>query len=146
VTIDQAVERVQFAYPQIYFACHTRHARTRSTAHQLSHRDATILVHLDRRTPVRLTRLAAHLGLAASTLSEAVAHLAALGYVQKTTDARDRRVTLLALTARGAVAVRASSVLEAPRLAVVLRRMTTADRARAIAGLQAIAEACRRRR
>jgi hypothetical protein len=25
VTVDHAVERVQFAYPQIYYACHTRH-------------------------------------------------------------------------------------------------------------------------
>ena len=49
MTIDQAVERVQFAYPQIYFACHARHERTRSTARELSARDSQIL---DRRRAI----------------------------------------------------------------------------------------------
>lgn len=146
MTIDQAVERVQFAYPQIYFACHTRHERGRSTAHQLSLRDAQILVHLDRNTPMTVTALARHLGLAASTLSEAITNLAALGYAEKTAVApRDRRAVGLRLTDKGVAAVRETSVLEGARLAAVLRRLAPSDRRRAIEGLSIFADACRRR-
>lgn len=143
MTIDQAVERVQFAYPQIYYACHTRHERQRSSAQQLSRRDSEILVHLDRRAPMRLSALARHLDLAASTLSEAIADLVTFGYVEKTAAEGDRRAIGLKLTPKGVAAVRATSVLEAARIAAVLRRMKPADRARAIDGLTALAEACR---
>jgi DNA-binding MarR family transcriptional regulator len=146
VTIDQAVERIHFAYPQIYFACHTRHERRRSTAHQLSMRDSQILAHLDRKTPTNVTALARHLGLAASTLSEAIKTLAALGYVEKTAGAsRDRRAVGLRLTDHGVTAVRETSVLESPRLAAALRRLNPADRRRAVDGLALFADACRRR-
>jgi DNA-binding MarR family transcriptional regulator len=110
VTIDQAVERLQFAYPQIYYACHTRHERRRSTDQHLSMRDSQILVHLDRRVPLTLGALAAHMDLAASTLSEAISHLESHGYVLKT-QARDRRRVALLLTPKGVNAVRATSVL-----------------------------------
>ena len=146
MTIDDDVERIQFAYPQIYFACHTRHERTRSTARELSARDSQILVHLDREVPAGLTELAGHLDLALSTLSEAIKHLTALGYVEKRAAKRgDRRAVGLTLTAKGAEAVRSTSVLEPSRLAAVLRRLTPADRRRAIDGLALFAEACRRR-
>ena len=75
MTLDQATERIQFCYPQVYYACHTRHARARSTAAHLSMRDSEILVHLDRSTPLTLTELASHMDLARSTLSEAVSKL-----------------------------------------------------------------------
>jgi DNA-binding MarR family transcriptional regulator len=146
VTIDQAVERIQFAYPQIYFACHTRHERTRSRERELSARDSQILVHLDREIPSGLTALAAHLDLALSTVSEAIKHLTALGYVEKRAGKRgDRRAVGLTLTEKGAEAVRSTSVLEPARLAAVLRRLKPADRRRAIDGLAIFADACRSR-
>jgi DNA-binding MarR family transcriptional regulator len=145
LTIDQAVERVQFSYPQIYFACHTRHDRRRSNAHRLSARDAEVLVHLNRREPVRLTSLARHLGLAASTLSTAIAHLERMGYVEKAVAPDDRRAVALRLTSQGVSAVRSASVLEPARLGAVLRRMTPVDRRCAIEGLSRLASACRRR-
>jgi len=146
VTIAEAVERIQFAYPQIYFACHTRHARTRSTAGELSARDSQILVHLDRETPAGITGLARHLDLALSTVSEAIKHLSALGYVEKRTGKRgDRRAVGLTLTEKGAAAVLSTSVLEPERLAAVLRRLKPADRNRAIDGLSVFAAACRTR-
>lgn len=146
MTIDQAVERIQFAYPQIYYACHTRHERRRSTAQNLSMRDSEILIHLDRRTPMRLTSLARHMDLAASTLSEAITDLVEFGYVEKLAgEPGDRRAIGLILTAKGIAAVRASSVLEAARISSVLRRMKPADRAKAIEGLSLLAGACRKR-
>lgn len=144
MTIDQAVERLQFAYPQIYYACHTRHERQRSTDQHLSMRDSQILVHLDRRVPLTLGALAAHLDLAASTLSEAISHLESHGYVLKT-QARDRRRVALLLTPKGVNAVRASSVLERSRLRTLLLRLSANERVRAIGGLMLLAGACMRR-
>jgi DNA-binding MarR family transcriptional regulator len=146
VTIDEIVEGIQFAYPQIYYACHTRHERRRSTAHALSRRDSEILVHLDRREPTRLSALARHMDVSASTLSEAVKHLVEYGYVARSSDAGgDRRATGLTLTAKGTTAVRATSVLEASRLSTALKRLTAAERARVLDGLALLAAACRGR-
>jgi DNA-binding MarR family transcriptional regulator len=144
VTIDQAIERVQFSYPQVYFACHTRHERRRSSAVRLSARDAEILVHLDRAVPTTLSELARHMDLARSTLSEAVTALEGLGYVMKSdAGVRDRRHIGVILTARGVDAVRSSSVLETWRLRVVLNRMAERDRVAAVRGLDLLARASR---
>jgi DNA-binding MarR family transcriptional regulator len=144
VTIDQAIERVQFSYPQVYYACHTRHERRRSSAVRLSPRDAEILVHLDRTAPTTLSELARHMDLARSTLSEAVTALEALGYVMKSDEGvRDRRHIGVVLTRRGVDAVRSSSVLEAWRLRVVLNRLSERDRLSAVRGLDLLARASR---
>ena len=65
MTITEAVEHVQFCYPQVYYACHTRHQRGRTADGRLSPRDSQILVHLDPHCAKSLTPLARHLGLAA---------------------------------------------------------------------------------
>jgi DNA-binding MarR family transcriptional regulator len=81
MTIEHAVQVVQVAFPQVYLACHTRHQRKRSTEHRLSQRDAAILAHLDERVGAVPARLARHLGIGRSTLSEALKRLTRLGYV-----------------------------------------------------------------
>lgn len=101
---NREVRLVQIAYPQIYFACHTRHVRRRSTATRLSATDSTLLAHLDEDQPVRPTALAKHLGLAASTLSAAVARLASLGYIVQRRDGKDGRAIDLRLSEKGAAA------------------------------------------
>src|SRR5215218_6421378 len=95
---NRDVRVVQTAYPQIYFACHTRHVRRASTATQLSATDSTLLAHLDEDESVRPTALAEHLGLAASTLSAAIGRLNALGYVVQRRDAKDGRAIDLRLS------------------------------------------------
>ncbi len=144
VTLDRAIERIQFCYPQVYHACHTRHDRARSSASHVSMRDSAILVHLDRRTPLTLSELAAHMDLSRSTLSEAVKRLESLGYVAKARHAkRDARHVSLVLTRTGVDAVRASSVLESRRLKAVLAALPQSDRDAAVAGLELLARACR---
>jgi len=144
VTIDRAIERIQFAYPQIYYACHTRHARKRSNPFHLSARDSEILVHLDTEVPTSLSALARHMDLSASTLSEAVSKLADHGYLTKTPGAgRDRRQVGIVLTPKGTSAVRASSVLEAGRIKRVLRRLPARDINRVVTALMRLAQACR---
>lgn len=144
MTLSEAVDRIQFAYPQVYYACHTRHARRRSGPAAVSTRDSEILVHLDPVRPTTLAELAGHMDLAKSTLSEALKKLEALGHVRKTGRVGgNRRDVGIVLTARGASVVRASSVLDPERLQAALSRLTTRERDAAIRGLVRLAEACR---
>ena len=139
MTIDQAVTAVQVAYPQVYLACHTRHQRKRSTEHRLSSRDSSILAHLDETTAVAPARLATHLGIARSTMSEALGALIRLGCVARATPGRASDV----LTARGRAAIRETSVLETNRLRAALAAVSPADRRLISRGLMRLARACR---
>lgn len=134
---------MQVAYPQIYFACHTRHIRRASTAERLSAADSTLLAHLDEQRPVRSTALARHLGVSNSTLSAAIARLASHSYVTQSRDAADRRAIELRLSRKGAAAMQASSVLDTPRVRRMLEQLTPAERTRALAGLALLARAAR---
>ena len=140
---NRDVRRVQVAYPQIYFACHTRHVRRRSTATRLSATDSTLLAHLDEHDGVRPTKLAKHLGLAASTLSAAVARLASLGYVIQDRNGHDGRAIDLRLSAHGAAAMQASSVLDSVRVKRMLAKLSVADRKAALDGLTLLGKAAR---
>ena len=140
---NRDVRVVQVAYPQIYFACHTRHVRRASTPTQLSATDSTLLAHLDEKEAVRATALAKHLGLAASTLSAAIARLAALGYVVQRRGADDGRAVDLLLSAKGAAAMQASSVLESARVKKMLGKLTDGERRQALGGLSLLARAAR---
>jgi DNA-binding MarR family transcriptional regulator len=143
VTLDRAVAAIQFAYPQIYYACHTRHARGRSSDRHLSPRDSQILVHLESPTPLPVSLLARHMGLAASTVSEATKKLERFGYVARcVADGGDRRRVGLALTEKGRAAVQHASVLETGRLRTVLRRLSSRDLRQVIGALSRLARAC----
>jgi DNA-binding MarR family transcriptional regulator len=141
MTVDQAVRVVQVAFPQVYLACHTRHQRKRSTEHRLSSRDATILAHLHETRPIAPARLAAHLGIGRSTMSEALKRLTALGFVTRPS----ARGASVVLSARGSAAVSDTSVLESARLRAVLASVTPRRRAVICRGLQQLADACRDR-
>ena len=141
MTTDQAIQVIQVGYPQVYLACHTRHQRKRSTEHQLSARDASILAHLDERDAIAPSRLAAHLGVARSTLSEALKRLVALGFVR---DANaSARNTAMLLTAKGARAIRDTSVLETRRLRAALDGLSERDLRTIARGMARLAAACR---
>ena len=141
---DRDVRVVQVSYPQIYFACHTRHVRRASTPSRLSATDSTLLAHLDEKAAVQPTALAKHLGLAASTMSAAIARLAALGYIAREKQSADGRAVDLRLSRKGAVAMQASSVLDTPRVRRVLAHLKPAERKRALDGLSLLARAARR--
>ena len=140
---NRDVRLVQVAYPQIYFACHTRHIRRASTATRLSAADSTLLAHLDEDRATRPTELAKHLGVAASTLSAAINRLAKLGYVTLGKAASDRRAVDLRLTAKGAEAMQASSVLDAALVAKMLAQLSPVERKRALEGIGLLAKGAR---
>jgi MarR family transcriptional regulator, organic hydroperoxide resistance regulator len=143
---DRDVRLVQVSYPQIYLACHTRHVRRRSSPTGLSAVDSSLLAHLDEERAVRAGALARHLGVAASTLSAAIARLTAHGYILQQRDANDRRRIGLLLSDKGARAMQASSVLDSARVKRVLEQLTPAARKRALSGLALLAQASRESR
>jgi DNA-binding MarR family transcriptional regulator len=145
MTIDQAVETVQLTYPQVYYACHTRHQRKRSTAHALSTRDSAILAHCSAETAILPATLAKHLSIARSTLSEAIKKLTQTGHVRRVPAVNgDGRHSGILLTPAGLRAIRETSVLESARLAAVLEEASPRDRVAIVTGLTKLAEACRR--
>lgn len=130
-------------YPQIYLACHIDHVRKRSSAYALSDRDSSILSHLSQTAQITAATLARHIGVQPSTLSAALKRLQALGYIERELSPDDRRVHRLALTARGEIAMAATSVLDPARVTAMLARLSVGDRARVVAGLVLLAGAAR---
>jgi len=140
---NEDVFEVQRLYPQIYVACHNNHVRAVSTKWRISSQDASILVHLDRDVGTSPRSLARHLGVAPSTLSAAIARLAKLGYLTSEAADEDKRQRDLKLTSRGAEAISGASVLDAKRVALMLKNLTGSERKAAIKGLALLARAAR---
>ncbi|MBX7079786.1 MAG: MarR family winged helix-turn-helix transcriptional regulator [Nannocystaceae bacterium] len=139
MSLDEHVRRIQRAYPLIWYHCHTQHGGRGS---ELSERESAVLSHLRDAHPMAPAELAAHLGIGASTLSEAVDKLVERGMVERIVDAADRRRVHYRRTASGEEAIDRSSVLSAASLRLALERMSVAEREQAIAGLERIASAC----
>ena len=140
---SEAVLEVQRLFPQIYLACHVDHVRAASTSWDLSSHDASILAHLDRENAISPRALAAHLSVAASTLSAAVARLSRLGYLTSEPSPSDKRQRELRLTARGAKAIAFTSVLDERRVRKLLGRLNAQECTAALRGLQLLAQAAR---
>ena len=100
-----------------------------------------MLAHLDASDAQTAGDLAAHLGIAASTLSATLMRLEALGYLTRVRAAKDRRFVAPKLTAKGRDAVAGTSVLDAKRVAEVLDRLSSSERKRAAEGLALLATA-----
>jgi DNA-binding MarR family transcriptional regulator len=143
MTDDDYIFEVQRLYPQIYLACHKNHVRAVSTKWRISSQDASILVHLDREKGLSPRALAAHLGVAGSTLSAALARLAKLGYLSNTPNEKDRRKRELRLTARGAEAISSTSVLDAERVRSMLNELEPEEKKAAVRGLALLAKGAR---
>jgi DNA-binding MarR family transcriptional regulator len=140
---DDDVREIQRLYPQIYVACHNDHIRAAPTEWRISSQDASVLVHLNHDTGVRPSALAKHLGVAASTLSATIGRLERLGYLLSTPAENDKRQRELKLTARGAQAIAATSVLNAERVSALLQNLNDEERKAAIEGLALLARAAR---
>jgi DNA-binding MarR family transcriptional regulator len=131
------------AYPQIYLACHVEHRSRSQSPTGLTAHDAGLLAHIDDPGGSSPARLARHLGVAASTLSAALARLQGQGMLTLSPDPADARRRRIQLTAAGRAALAAGSVLDPERLAAVLAGMTQASRRTAVEGLTLLAAAAR---
>lgn len=134
------------SYPQVYLACHTEHRTRSSSPTGLTSRDASLLAHVEDpvgRSPATLAR---HLGVAASTLSAALARLEREGLARLEPDPEDGRRRIVRLTDAGREAMARESVLDPERVARLLSSMAPRQRAEAVRGLRALADAARRLR
>lgn len=134
------MRRVQRAYPQLYLACHVEHT-TRRRTHGLSDRDVQVLSHLDELAPVQAGKLARHLGVGASTITEAIDRLVELGLAERT---RRGRTVELRITAEGSAQMQAGSVLDAERVAAMIAAIPPRQRAAAIRGIELLAAGARK--
>ncbi|HEU5354895.1 MAG TPA: MarR family winged helix-turn-helix transcriptional regulator [Actinocrinis sp.] len=135
------VQRVLAYYPQIYFACHSRHRRDPLSRQVLSERQASVLDHLTAEKGIALKDLAAHQGVTASTMSLMVDRLVAGGWVARERDAHDARRVRLRLTAAGERMKQASTVLDPQLVRDLLDRLTPEQRQAAVGGLEILAAA-----
>ncbi len=133
------VTEIQRLYPQIYLACHVEHVKARSNDAGISARDASILAHLSLTDYQRPRQLAGHLNISASTLSEALHHLASLGLVNHRVDADDERKVLFRLTESGLAAMKQASVLDSAKLQALVDKLSADEQRAVVTGLRLLA-------
>ena len=138
-----AVQKVVDLVPRILYACRRLDARTLSTGRSLSPQQALILDQLDPDVPTSLQALAAQMNVTAPTMSVAIGRLVREGYVRRDRDEIDGRRLDLTLSPAGVRVRKATSSLDPKRVASLLGRLSAGDRASAIRGLAALAEAAR---
>lgn len=138
---DEQVNALLRWYPQIYFACHVRHVRDERARKVLGPRQASILDHLDRVESTNLRSLAKHMGVTASTMSLNVDRLERAGYVRRWRARHDGRQIELRLTNAGVRLKERQRVLERRLVGALLQRLTAAERARALHGLELLGRA-----
>lgn len=139
-TLDELAHAVLRHYPRIYIACHADHRARRGQKAAVSARDQTILAHIPD-AGVRPQDLAAHLHVAASTLSAALKRLVGFALVDMAPAGRDGRAKIVRLTAAGRAALSQTSVLELGRVRAALARLSAAERALAVRSLELLADA-----
>jgi DNA-binding MarR family transcriptional regulator len=135
------IDAVLNLYPQIYFACHRRHAVADDAAAALSPKQAGILEHLDPVEPMNLRSLAKHMGVTASTMSLNVDRLERAGHVRRERAGDDARQVELRLTEAGRRWKRRQKVLDRRRIRALLQRLTAKERRKALGGLELLARA-----
>jgi DNA-binding MarR family transcriptional regulator len=135
------IRQLMTYYPQIYFACHTRHVRDPRRKLVLSAHQASVLDHLDEIEATDLRTLAAHMGVTDSTMSLTINRLVRQGYVSRGRDPRDARRANLLLTRAGVRIKSEKSVLDPARVQAVLENLSAQERESALRGLALLARA-----
>lgn len=139
--MQDSVHQLMTFYPQIYFACHTRHVRDRRSNTVLSAHQASVLDHLDEIEPTNLRTLAAHMGVTASTMSITVNRLVRQRYVVRKRATHDARQVHLLLTRAGVRIKAEKSVLDPSLVKSLLEQLSADERKKALRGLGLLAQA-----
>ena len=136
---DQAAAVLRH-YPRIYIACHTDHRDRKGQGGAITARDQIILAHIPD-LGIRPNALAAHLDVAASTLSAALKRLASMKLIVMETDGADARGKMVRLAPAGQAALSRTSVLDVTRIRAALRGLNAEERAAVVRGLSLLADA-----
>ena len=140
MSLIQDVLSVQRLYPKLYVACHSAHGRATGVPGSLSARECAVLSHLCIDPTLSASRLAKHLGVGRSTLSEVVGHLVEQSFLLSHQDRRDERKRRLTVTSAGIASLSEASVLDHGRVVAVLSRLTPRERLTAVKGLSLLAD------
>jgi DNA-binding MarR family transcriptional regulator len=138
--LDTNVRRLQNAYPAIFLACHQRHLREDGRGNTLTERQASVLDHLDPKTPTTLSKLAEHMGVSRSTMSITVSRLARGGYISRKKNEGDTRSIELTLTREGARMREDNAMLNPERLREIFRKMKPGELETALRGIESLAK------
>ena len=141
MSVPQDTRRFMKLYPQVFFACHTRHARDPKTKQLVTARQLRIMDHLEDAGGTPLGDLARHLGVTPSTLSLTIDRLERKGYVSRKQGTADRRQVMLRLTRQGVRLRDAQTVLDLRRVRAVLKRLSKTERNSVLAGLERLVAA-----
>ncbi len=126
-------------FPSVYLRAHA----SRSEADRVTPETWALLTHLAASGPLTVTEAARHFGRAQSVISETVAALEQRGLLERVADERDRRRTLVWLTARAeGLLQRAGSVLDEGKLARAMARMSDHKRRALVTAMEALVAAC----
>lgn len=137
MTDDDRVREVQRLYPLLYFACHDSHARDDG----LGESDLRLLHHIDGGPDVYASRLARHLDLSRSRVSEALAKLEGAGLIERSPASGSRK--RIRLTERGRSALESEDGLDPVAIRAILDRMAPAEQEQVLEGLRLLADAVR---
>ena len=139
--MQDLVRQLMTFYPQIYFACHTRHVRDPRSNTVLSAHQASVLDHLDEIEPTNLRTLAGHMGVTASTMSITINRLVRQRYVVRKRAMQDARQVNLLLTPAGVRIKSEKSVLDPALVGALLEQLGADERKQALHGLGLLAQA-----
>ncbi len=139
--LDDAVHAILSAYPTIHSACRRRHLRDPVSGKRLSDHQAGILEHLDSRTPITVSDLAARLRVTSATASLQLTQLARLRLVTRERDQADARRVQVRLTEAGVRLRGLRSLLDPERVRQALARLDPPEQAAVVAGLRLLAGA-----
>jgi DNA-binding MarR family transcriptional regulator len=139
--MQDLVRQLMTFYPQIYFACHTRHVRDPRSNTVLSAHQASVLDHLDEIEPTNLRTLAGHMGVTASTMSITINRLVRQKYVVRKKAVQDARQVNLLLTPAGVRIKSERSVLDPALVGALLAQLGTDEQKQALHGLGLLAQA-----
>jgi DNA-binding MarR family transcriptional regulator len=139
--MQDLVRQLMTFYPQIYFACHTRHVRDPRSNTVLSAHQASVLDHLDEIEPTNLRTLAGHMGVTASTMSITINRLVRQKYVVRKRAMQDARQVNLLLTPAGVRIKSEKSVLDPALVGALLEQLGADERKQALHGLGLLAQA-----
>jgi DNA-binding MarR family transcriptional regulator len=127
-------------FVELYAAIHDRfYRRVRPTAYRPSLESLALMRHLASTGPITIGEAAEHFSRSQAATSEIVSRLEDRDMVERVRDRRDRRRTLVWLSAAGQDAVRqAASVLSTRMLDEAFQQMTDEQRGTLLAGMQAL--------
>ncbi|MGQ0701689.1 MAG: MarR family winged helix-turn-helix transcriptional regulator [Gemmatimonadales bacterium] len=136
-----ATQAVLAAYPAVLAGCRRREIPEPVSGVPLSPHLASLLEHLDPRTPLAVGELARRLRVTPATISLQLTRLVGLGLIARSRDRSDGRRVLLRLTEAGVALRQNRSLLDPNRVRAALARLSARERSQSVAGLRVLARA-----